>query len=179
MGGKKRDRKGEKTKQGVERGYGVTRHELGWIWIKNQEMEIVEGRGKKVNREPGNMAFYGAEVVFKDLWLAGGFVYCKPEVKLILECLRAEMEIGRVEIRQCTVVIWEKTAGFWREVSVVHSYANSTTRHGYRLTVYRTCSTITISCTSLCPLHSEVISIVFAVIFHPVSYSRGTRPKCH
>lgn len=39
------------------------------------------------------MAFYGAEV--KDVWLAGGFVFCKPEVKLILEGLQAERENGR------------------------------------------------------------------------------------
>lgn len=30
-------------------------------------------------------------------------MFCKPNVKLILECLWAEKEICRVEIRQCTI----------------------------------------------------------------------------
>lgn len=32
-------------------------------------------------------------------------MFCKPEVKLILESLWAEREIGRADIRQGTVVI--------------------------------------------------------------------------
>lgn len=36
-------------------------------------------------------------------------MFCKPKVKLILECLRAEMKTGRAEIKQGT--IQEITAG--------------------------------------------------------------------
>ncbi len=38
-------------------------------------------------------------------------MFCKPEVKLILESLWAERQNGREEIRQDTVVIQRTTAG--------------------------------------------------------------------
>lgn len=77
-------------------------------------------------------------------------MFCKPEVKLILESLWAERGNGRAEIRQGRVVIWRINAGSRGEVFLVHSYyANSHTRHGYMLTVYRICSTITVYRTTL------------------------------
>lgn len=55
-------------------------------------------------------------------------MFCKPEVKLILESLWAERENGRAEIRQGAMV--RKTAGTKRGVSLVQSNcANSAARH--------------------------------------------------
>lgn len=48
-------------------------------------------------------------------------MFCKPEVKLILESLRAEREIGRAEIRQGEVVI--------KGITAAHTYR--ITRHGH------------------------------------------------
>lgn len=47
-------------------------------------------------------------------------MFCKLEVKLILESIWPERENGRAEIRQGTVVIWTKTAGSRRGVPLVH-----------------------------------------------------------
>lgn len=50
-------------------------------------------------------------------------MFCKPEVKLILEGLWAEN--GRAEIRQGTVVILRKTEGSRSEVCLVQHYTNT------------------------------------------------------
>lgn len=80
-------------------------------------------------------------------------MFCKSEVKLILERFWAEGENGRAEIRQGTVVIWRTTAGSRREVFLVHSYyANRATRHEHILTVYRICLSVALQLMS--PKHS-------------------------
>lgn len=45
-------------------------------------------------------------------------MFCKPEVKLILESLWAQRENGRPEVRQGTVVIQRITRGFKTEFSL-------------------------------------------------------------
>lgn len=61
--------RGHKTKAGVN---------------PNQKMEILEGRVKEIE-DPGTWLFMVLRYSSEDPRLAGGLVFCKPEVKLILE----------------------------------------------------------------------------------------------
>lgn len=70
-------------------------------------------------------------------------MFCKPEVKLILESLWAVRENGRAEISRATAVIQRISAESKREV-----FANGITRHGHMLTAYRTCATISVHWTT-------------------------------
>lgn len=70
-------------------------------------------------------------------------MFCKPEVKLILESLWAERENGKAEIRLATVVTQRISAESKKGV-----FANSITRLGHTLTAHNTCATISVHWTT-------------------------------